>query len=128
MTKWHLFQVLIRISRVPDLHIHLGLQCPADFTGPLAVWKVTVCLEEMMLSTLRTFLDARIQSLDVSQGLENDGKALVKKEVIIGEKCRAKLKTVYPILRYKERAGEEDQVRNDTGPASGENMTEKKVN
>lgn len=77
------------------------------------MWKVTVCLEEMMLSTLRTFLDARIQSLDVSQGLENYGKALVRKEVIIGEKCRAKLKTVYPILRYKERAGEEDQVRND---------------
>lgn len=44
-------------------------------------------------------------SLKVSQGLENYGKAMVRKEVIIGEECRAKLKVVCPILRHKERMG-----------------------
>lgn len=94
----------------------------------LAVWKVTVCLEEIMLSPLRTFLDSRIQRLDLSQGLENYGKALVRKEVIMGEKCRAKLKIVYPILRYKERVGGEDQVRNGHWSSLWGKYDRKKVN
>lgn len=69
-----------------SLHSFLGLLCPADFTGSLAVWRTPGYLEEMMLSTLSIFLDTRIESLKLAQGFENYGKALVRKEVIVGGK------------------------------------------
>lgn len=69
-----------------SLHSFLDLLCPADFTGSLAVWRTPGYLEEMMLSTLSTFLGTRIESLKLAQGFENYGKTLVRKEVIVGRK------------------------------------------